>query len=232
MSKKEMLRGIKAYADALARAGRWGGQSARPVNLKNDYYVYELLCFFKIASEVKSKFIVELSGNYEKKIGGVRGGGGSIEMHALWPMGPANKSNFSFFCLTEKSDQNFIYQLCPGTNVEDMHGKLRAPDISLQKGDAPMNPTFNDVIACWDAKHSIHVGNTLPDTAVSDFAYTVAQFGKPVPPAKWTSLVKLPALRCSGLLTNGEWSTEPDAALAAAGIAETKNFPDEPLTRP
>jgi hypothetical protein len=204
-------------------AGVWNG-SHQAVDANKDHYVYELLCYFHIAEAARVAFTLRLAG----RLGSPRDGAPV----ARWPKKPGKKTNFSFLCLHEINGYRQRFQLCPGIEVQDKHGKSRAPDGNLLCGDAPDEPTYKHLHACWDAKYSERPGSSIPDTAVSDFAYTFHQLGPPLTPGEWSGPLKGSAFARSGLLTNVGKSSERDDALKEAGISETCNFPDDPKTRP
>ena len=62
---------------------------------------------------------------------------------------PALKSTGSFFRIVKTGE---MLQVTQGTKIEDKHGRLRAPDISIQAGNTGDNPTRKDVFAIWDVK--------------------------------------------------------------------------------
>ena len=107
-----------------------------------------------------------------------------------------------------------------------MHGKDRAPDMIVLHGGAPSQPTHLHVLAFWDAKYTATPHSRLPDIAVSDFIFTYQQLGKPKANAAWLQRIKSTEWQRSGLLTNGQASTERTATLIAYDVSETSGFPD------
>ncbi|CAM8637063.1 hypothetical protein MCEZEM1_00069 [Comamonadaceae bacterium] len=221
-STKPFVDRLKKVSELLEKAATWNG-SGLAVDAKSDDFVYELMCYFHIA--------VCASGAYSCSIGGNVHAPAKGKKKAKWPKKPALKENFSYISLSEPIDGSEAFQLCPGIEVSDKHGKARAPDVNLLGAGAPDRPSFGDLHACWDAKHTNRDGSRLPDTAVSDFAFTYQQLGRPCPPATWTRRVTDVVCKKSGLLTNGNESTEPLAVLQSYGIAETSFFPLSPVTR-
>lgn len=213
---------LKSVAKKIKQAAKWHG-SGLAVDSKTDDYVYELLCYFQVALAAQKIFSIEVAGAIKKP-------GKSSE--ARWPKKPGMKKNFSYFNLLDCKTNTVQFQLCPGINIEDLHGKLRAPDINLLRAGASIDPTHIELLACWDAKHTSNPTSRLPDTAVSDFVYTFQQLGAPTPPMAWTGSMSNAAYLRSGLLTNGNMSTEPDSALNAHSVSETYFFPTKPVTRP
>lgn len=221
-STKTFTRQLKAVAASLKTAAVWNG-SGLAVDSKKDDYVYELLCYFKIAVSASIAYCCSIEGKVDTSVKG--------KARALWPQKPALKKNFSYISLSTQSGGGEVFQLCPGIMIDDHHGKARAPDVNLLKAGAPDRPGFQVLYACWDAKHTNQDGTRLPDIAVSDFVFTYQQLGSPSPPLNWTKAVKDVVCKKSGILTNGNESTEPLAVLQSYGIAETSQFPDSPITR-
>jgi len=183
-----------------------------------------LLCYFHIAICASGTFKCTIVGKLEKpRVGKTK---------VRWPKKPGLKANFSYLSLSNKNGVTEIFQLCPGIKITDIHGKDRAPDVNLLTASAPDKPDYSHLNACWDAKHTNRVGTRLPDTAVSDFVFTYQQLGSPTPPTNWVTAVSEVICHRSGLLTNGDESTEPVAVFILHGLAETKFFPDAPITRP
>lgn len=222
-TSKKLVRSVQAVAAKLQLAGVWNG-SRRAVDASKDHYVYELLCYFHIAEAAKVAFTLRLAGRVDSPRNG--------SLVARWPKKPGKKTNFSFLWLQDSNGPHGCFQLCPGIEIVDKHGKTRAPDGNLLCKDAPNEPTYEHLRACWDAKYSEKLGSSVPDTAVSDFVYTFHQLGAPLTPAEWSGALKGSAFAGPGLITNVGKSSERDAALREAGISETYNFPDAPKTRP
>jgi hypothetical protein len=213
---------LKEVAKTLKTAAVWNG-TGLAVDAKADDYVYELLCYFQAATAAMASFKLELAGAVGKSKSGKHA--------AMWPKKPGLKANFSYIRLLNGKQEYF--QLCPGIRVTDIHGKDRAPDISLQLAGAPVKPTHSHLAGIWDAKYTATKGARIPDVAVADFAYTFRQLGCPVPPPNWLAVVTHKEWRCSGVLTNGKESTELTAALLDSGISETCHYPSAAAsTRP
>lgn len=218
-----MIDHLKNVSRKLKKAANWNGTTLH-VDAKCDSFVYELTCYFRAATSVSNSYGVQVAGKL------LRSGSGHVK--ARWPMGPGKKSNFSFLHILDDSNGTVAYQLCPGVNVADRHGKDRAVDINLLKHSTGDNPKYRDLLGVWDAKHSIKPSSRLPDSAVSDFVFTFEQLGSPQCPTDWSAASAETAFRSSGLLTNAKASTEPDATLVARSVSETAQYPDRPKTRP
>lgn len=221
---KTLLEQLTEVSERLKVASTWR-RSRKHVDAKDDDYVYEILCLFLIAAAAGSSFRLTVSGKFASGPGVV----------ALWPRSPGLKKNFSLFEVHGKGVEmtgNSLFQLCPGVKINDRHGKDRAPDANLLQGSATDTPSWRDLLACWDAKFVLDAVSRLADTQVSDFIHTHQQLGAPTAPKAWVHALDEAAFRCSGLLTNGRPSTEPDEALSENGIQETSGFPRRPTTRP
>ena len=214
-----LVRQVQRVARELQKAATWRG-SLLPVDASRDDFVYELVCYFRIALDTSSHFDLEISGNTSTHKG---------KKIALWPKKPGLKKSFSFISVQQKSLE--IFQLVPGVKILDKYGANRAPDCNLLAGSTGSEPSWADLHALWDAKYTCRSAARLPDVAVSDFSYAFSALGKPVPPASWAMKVAA-YFKSSGILTNATSSLEPDLALKANGILETSGFPDSPKTRP
>jgi hypothetical protein len=220
---RQLASALKVISKNLKLAAVWNTSKDAVDGYSSDY-LYENLCLLSAAAAVKGAFTLSLDG---KVVVDVKG-----RTIALWPKKPGHKTNFSYFVLSASHAHVESFQLCPGIRVTDIHGKDRAPDVNLLEGDAPDVPSHFHLKACWDAKYSTNETRRLPDNEVSDFIHTFRQLGAPVAPGSWKAAVTVPAFAVSGLVTNGAWSTEPDATLAASGLTETAEFPDRAKTRP
>jgi hypothetical protein len=223
---KALILKVSDVSAKLKKAAVWKG-SQLAVDAGEDHFLYEQYCYFHIALSAAKPF--------DLRIVGRTGLSGNGHRTAFWPQGPGLKKNYSYISLMDKSQAKETFQLCPGIRVEDIHGKDRAVDVTLQKAGSPSTPSpvHSDVLALWDAKYTIKPTTALSDKEVSDFIFTFMQLGGPTPPGAWTSAVKVPECQRSGLITNALPSTEKLATLAAYKISETSRFPDNaPLTRP
>jgi hypothetical protein len=221
MSSRELIRRVKSAAANLKRAAEWRG-SLTAFDADTDHYVYELFCYFSAALAAAEAFEVEIVAVKHPHTG---------KPAALWPRSPGNKPNFSHVRVNGEQAEP-LFDLCPGIRIADRHGKPRAADINLLCAASPDAPTWRDLYAIWDAKYVYKGDKRLSDKDVADFAHTFEKLGAPSLPTSWTRAMAGAAFRYSGLLTNGDFSSEPDQALAEDGIYETCNFPRAPKTRP
>ena len=216
-------RAVRKVARSLKSAAVWNG-TKEAVDGCADDYVFEMLCYFKSAQIAKKAYRLSIAGKTEKDSKG--------RLLAIWPKKPGYKANFSYFNLSDETTGNVAFQLCPGIRIADIHGKDRAPDVNLLSGSAPISPTHVDLKACWDAKYCSDPTKRMPDTMVSDFIHTFRQLGSPAMSKDWKQAAEKSVFSMSGLITNGDASTEPDQTLAKNGISETSGYPGNPTTRP
>jgi hypothetical protein len=219
----EMLSQLKEVSKNLKKAAVWNG-SGLAVDASTDHFIFELLCYFHITLAAQDNFDIHIAGHIIPD--------GSGKLKAKWPKSPGEKKNFSYFEIVSKTDGDTVFKLCPGINIIDKHGKKRALDINLLLGTCSDEPSFENLLACWDAKHTALESNRLPDKEVADFIFTFQQLDSPNPPASWRNYISIPIYIKSGLLTNSEPSTEPDETLDEYNMYETNHFPDAPITRP
>ena len=137
---------------------------------------------------------------------------------------PAKKSTASYFRISKDGTTRQITQ---GTKVADRHGKERAPNICLQAGMAGMAPTYQDVLALWDAKlhgiaGTVHEG-PITDAEFRSFAMVRSWLAPPLPGndglADWP-----PAFTVCALISNGKKPTEPAEVLLEAGVSVVENY--------
>jgi hypothetical protein len=216
---RALVRSLQQVAAKLRTAAVWNG-TRLAVDAARDDFLYELCCYFRAALEAAPSFTL--------KVAGATGTTKRGKPAAKWPKKPGKKQNFSYLSLLDGSRERF--QLCPGIKITDVHGKNRAPDVILLDRGAPSAPTFAHVLAIWDAKYTSSPASRLPDTEVSDFIFTFQQLGTPKMSLEWSQAMNTAEWRSSGLLTNGEPSTEPSAVLVAHGVSETCRYPDGPST--
>lgn len=217
----DIARELRNLSARLKRAAVWNG-SGLHVDATTQPYMFELMCFFRLAVEAHGSFAVRVEGKTS---------GFASRPKAHWPRSPGSKANFSYLSLRGTNNRE-LHQLCAGINVLDMFSKQRAPDITLLRAGTGDLPTHQDIEACWDAKHTDNPKKRLPDAQVADFAVTFGSFAKPRPPSIWQAALPSRWFKQSGLLTNGIQSTEPASFLAHHGIQETSVFPLAPTVRP
>jgi hypothetical protein len=222
MVAMKLIGEVRAAAKKLRLASLWRG-TWEEVDVKNDYFVYEHLCFLKAVLAAVSAYEINVVPRHHKKLG---------KPIVSWPRGPGRKDRYSYFDLARKSKPHDGFQLCPGIKVKDLHGIERAPDINLLRKGATDSPTHADLHAMWDAKHVDSDFKRLAGKDVFDFIVNFEELGCPATPSSWSAAVTTQAFTSSGLLTNGRPSTEPDSLLMKRKIFETATFPRKPVTRP
>lgn len=139
---------------------------------------------------------------------------------------PAKKDSGTYFVLLK--DERALH-LVHGTQIQDVHGKPRAPDLSLQHPQGGSHPTYSDVLAMWDAK--LRGTSAKPtEERISDNEY--ARFAKV---REWLKLPRPggpddvlsswpPAFEVSGLITNGCQNTEPDTIYFADAVSIVDHY--------
>jgi hypothetical protein len=122
------------------------------------------------------------------------------------------------------------WQLVHGTEILDQFGRPRAPDLSLQTGNAPPDPTLKHVVAIWDAKLRGRTGQArdrpITDGEFRSFVVLLRWLEVPAPgdPAEALLGDFPPAFQVRGLITNGRGPTEPDAVFLDERVAVVEHF--------
>ncbi|KAA8782583.1 hypothetical protein EC604_01815 [Paenibacillus amylolyticus] len=161
------------------------------------------------------------------------GWSGSVENrqgqgNIVLPRKPGLKRNFSYFILENKVTKE-KWQVVHGTKIKDPFGELRAPDISLQVGNAGVNPTYRDIKAIWDAKlrgkEDSLTNKRISDSEYQSFAWLRENLRVPRPNSADDPLAGWPqAFEVSALITNGDGPTENDQVLLNNGVSITRHF--------
>ena len=223
MTDTRILKRLHAAATQLRKAARWKGSSIG-VDATTDSYVFELLCFFDVAL-ASGGLTPTIVARTDRRKG--------RQPIAKWPKSPAEMSNYSYLLLTDKTTGDLVYRLCPGIKIEDTDGKKRAPDVNLLVAGTSEKPVHTDLVLSWDAKFVTDPAGAMSDVGVADFIYTLNHCLQPSGSrVRWLAETTEKRYRASGLVTNGDMSSERDAALKRAGIFETARFPLNPSTRP
>ena len=192
---KDLIARARQSARSLGVAASWVG-SRRPVRLADDF-LFELYVLFELIIDLqKHYYITYIPGSGRNK--------------DRFPMKPAMKKGRPRFNVNINPDGKSLWQICAGTQIADIHGVARAPDISIQNAESPDVPCYKDVEIIWDAKHKKNSNNRITHTELSSFG-------------RWIELLQLrnsqkPAIKMSHLqqlvanclITNGQESTEPD----------------------
>lgn len=140
---------------------------------------------------------------------------------------PAPKSRASYFHIS-RDDHEF--HVTHGTQVHDRHGEPRAPDISLQRECSGENPTFEHVLAIWDAKLRGSTGRPdhrrISDAEFRSFAMLRDWLDPPRPGddplSDWP-----PAFTVCALITNGRRPSEPTSVMLEARVSIVEHFQDK-----
>lgn len=168
-------------------------------------YVYEFYVLMEFLSECEQAGPV-------KYVPGFGPNGDSF------PRKPAAKAGRPKFLL--HTNGVVVAQVCVGTQIADQHGMARAPDISVQIGAATDNPSMSDTIAILDAKFSRDDGR-IDHPDFSQFARLV-ELLIPLSPVGQTPLAATNTFHGNCLVTNGQFSTEPDGELRRKNVREVQ----------
>lgn len=210
--KKALIDAIDRAANSLRRASRWSG-SGRMVSIRDARnYVFEFYCYFRIVRALSQAYEMEY----------VPGFGDTAN---CFPRNPAGKRGRPKYIVRSRNGARAVlWQLCAGTQVRDVHNGRRAPDVSLQTATASDDPLPTDVAIIWDAKYRGNHDSAISDADFSRFARLIILLGLGSRPMPRLRLGPLDQLAAHALLTNGEFSNEPDAELARAGFKEARRF--------
>ena len=212
---RKLRRRVSNSAKALRISAKWES-SRKSINVADDF-IYELFTLFCLVIDLKSNYVVR----YDPGVGNKQN---------CFPRKPANKKDRPRFLVYNHNSKNALWQVCSGTKIKDIHGKSRAPDVSLQVGDSSDEPNYHDVLLIWDAKYK-HNNETISRISSGEFSV----FGR------WIELFRLkngtkPNIKlktseemiANCLITNGRESTEPDDECLRKGLKEVFNYyPDK-----
>lgn len=220
MTHKVLLDKLRKASKGLTKATTWENSLTR-MHGANLQYIFEFICYLHLLKQFKANYSLSL-------VKRARAG----SMIACWPKAPSNKAQWSYFNLKPRSGKGQSWQLCAGTGIEDIHGHERHPDISLQKMTAHDTPCYSDVAAIWDAKFRTKPASRMSSGDVASFILFMRQLrisSTPLPTplahARKASVTPNTGIAAnSGLITNGDHSTEPATMLTAEGIQETANY--------
>ena len=217
-----LVENLRRVAGAVSKAADWIATQDR-ITRSSDNYIFEFLCYCMILKAAKKKKI---------RLRLVRRNGKPV-----FPKAPAKKENYSYFILQKpQSPQNCVGHLCAGTQIFDINSKARAPDISLQDGDARDAPCYHHIKAIWDAKYYLDFGKRITGSDFAKFAHMIIQL-KVKRPGKEDGLIDIVGkfFSVSSLITNGGYSTEPKNTLIGYGFSEVRkilsNNPEQRPTR-
>ena len=220
MTNKELIERLQRASKALTRATTWEGSITRMRGAELQY-LFEFACYLHLLRQFKQNYSLGLVKRTKA--------GSKI---ACWPKAPSDKAQWSYFTLKPRSGTGKSWQLCAGTGIEDIHGQERHPDISLQTAEASDTPCHHEVTAIWDAKFRKKPTSRMSSGDVASFIMFMRQLEiakKPVPAPlafakKGSAASGLKMASASGLITNGEYSTEPTPMLVAEAVQETASY--------
>jgi len=215
---------IEDATTALREVGemRWGGKlrklaelsetSAKGKKVAQDYF-FEFWCFIKAISAFKA---IESTNAWKRA-------GPELD-YAVWPLKPGDPENFSHYEFEYRDD---VYCVHPGVSATP-HSYVGdyAPDISIRQSALP--ESRGAVVAMWDAKYRATITSRLARSEVLTFLTEreLLIADDPEDQALVDELAKnaQEAFQLSGLLTNGDFSTEDGAFLKTKKIQEVKSF--------
>lgn len=191
----ELIAQARQSARSLGVAASWVA-SRRPVKLADDF-IFELYVLFTLIIALQEHYHI----NYFP---------GTGDKKDKFPRRPAMKKGRPKFYISDNPDGKLLWQICAGTQIADIYGVARAPDISFQNDKSSDTPCYRDVEIIWDAKYKKNSHNRITNAELSSFGRWIEllklrKSKKPV--IEMSNLQKL-AANC--LVTNGQESTEPD----------------------
>lgn len=137
---------LRKYSEILGKASKWINSKDAILNIENSASekkksecVFEFYCALKI--------LVDLSKNYEIRIVN-----NNKKYQNIFPKSPSEKRNFPYFLVLDKVTGAKLFQVCLGTKITGETDEKSAPDISIQRPDSNLRPTYNDVEIIYDAK--------------------------------------------------------------------------------
>lgn len=209
---RKLLIDARICAANLKLAAQWA-ISGSAVDIPNDF-IYETYVVLQLLRDLKQSYKIVY-----------RPGRGKTA-HAF-PKKPSSKAERPRFEIVDRATNRVLWQLCAGTNIGDIVGDERAPDVSLQSANAPDQPQAAHVEMIWDAKYkSKHKKGSKRITShdFSEFARWIQlfQLDKRKPPK--LVLKTLVGMDGHCLVTNGECSTEKAAELARTSVREVSGL--------
>jgi hypothetical protein len=203
-----LVQSVQTSAQQLGAAAAWA--SGASVSVRSDF-LYEMYVLFRLVEALQTVGYT------------VRYVTGTPPTEHEFPKGPAKKAGRPRFEIADDSG-DVRWQLCAGTKAQDLVGKRRGLDISLQVADASDDPTAVDVEMIWDAKFRTNPVDRITSHEFAELARWVELFGLRgvQPPA--VDLGTLEEMLGNCLVTNGRFSTEPIAELNRVSLREVESF--------
>lgn len=215
---KDLIQRVQTAAARMGVAAKWS--TGKRLKLEDDFLL-ELYVLFRF-----------LNGLDKQRFKVVYCKGKSPNEHCF-PQNPASKSNgWAYFEIHEKCTvagqivPKKLFQVCAGTQVENIFGQDKAPDISLQKANASDSPKFGDLVLILDAKYRKSTSNNqkITDAEFAKFALWMSDFDLDGKPAEKLVFNYSGYLNACCLVTNGHQSGTVDKACTAKGIREVTQF--------
>ena len=200
------LRSIQNKATMLKQATTWS-ELEQPISIENDF-IYEMYVLFFLINYLicneKPDYKHQLHIEYFEGYG---------DTANKFPKKPARKRDRPKFILgvTEDSFKTTIYEICAGTQIFDIHKKLRTPDISIQLFNGNETPDHINILAIWDAKFRKDNSKRISHHEFSEFGRIIELLNCAEDlPMPIKSALSNDNLDGNCLVTNGIHSTEPD----------------------
>lgn len=206
---------VRHSANRLGIAANWAN-TTQPLSIEDDF-LYELFVLFRLITSLQKEYVVKY----------IPGDG---ENAHCFPKKPANKNGRPRFDIYTV-DGKRICQICAGTKIKDIHGTPHTPDISFQTGNASDEPGYNDLILIWDAKYRKDNTSRISNSEVAVFGRWLELFDLRGKSPFHINLDNLSQLFGNCLISNGDFSTEPDIERKRLWLKEVSQFhPNTPYS--
>lgn len=163
------LETLRKYAVLLGKASRWINSGDPVINIDNSKSevkksecVFEFYCALRILYDLSNNYRIEIVNNKIKNI---------------FPKSPSEKRNFPYFIAYDKVTKDALFQICLGTKIIGKSDEKNAPDISIQKPTASLNPDFNDVEMIYDAKFKHKLNASVTDGEFAKVYFMIVNLG-------------------------------------------------------
>lgn len=216
---KAYLDKIKAISKHLTYCAQWKESKSSISKIYNKTnsdkdYIYEFFCYLAILDNLSLSYDLEfIPGKGEKEF--------------VFPKSPANKSDYPYFVIIDRSSKDVINQVCSGTFVVSIGtNKKRAPDISFQKPNADRNsPTYKEIDFAFDAKRKRDPSaKKLSKGQYSYFTNMISELDLRKPVTTYLTFTKFPSLHGNCLITNLEGNSKDSDLNIHHNIKEVEFF--------
>lgn len=204
-----LINDVQSAATRLGVASRWS--SGTPVQVEDDF-LFEMHVLFRVLAALEAHYVIEY----------VPGTGNTVHE---FPRSPAPKAGRPRFNVKDSGNNgNVLFQICAGTKAEDVSGKKRGIDLSIQDANAPDDPDYQHVYQIFDAKYRRNPNNRITHSEFAAFAHWVETFGLRNAQPVGLNLDALKDLDANCLVTNGNYSTEEDGERQRVNVREIAKF--------